>query len=187
MNLKFTLEIHFLIKMLQSKSLRSTILALFLSFTLVVTGCAKAPTTPDTAAPTISTPSEIQKTNAVSDAALPGSTFNAFFPEAGAGFERVYTQEKDGFAEAKLKQDGQEIAKLAISDTISSPAAAQKFADAAETIAGYPAVLVGSKQTAILVSGRFQVKVISVADSFTDNDRRDWLQKFDLQGLSKLP
>jgi hypothetical protein len=173
--------------MLRPKSLRTATLALFLSLTLVVTGCAsKAPVSSNTAPSTISTPTEIQKTDAVSDAALPGSAFNAFFPEAQGGFERVYTQEKDGFAEAKLKQDGAEVAKLAISDTISTPAAAQKFANVSETIAGYPSMSIGSKQTALLVNNRFQVKVISVADSFTADDRSAWLQKFDLNGLSGL-
>jgi len=175
---------------LNSKSLRSIVLALCLSLTLIVSGCGKAPTALDpntSSTSTISTPSQIQKTEAVAKAALPGSTFNVFFPEVGDGFERIYTQEKDGFAEAKLKQEGQDIAKFAISDTISTPAAAQKFTDANDTIAGYPAVTVGSKQTAILVNERFQVKVISVADNFTADDRRDWLQKFDLTGLATLP
>jgi hypothetical protein len=173
--------------MFDHKSLRTATLALFLSLTLVLTGCAtKAPAPPSTTSSTISTPSEIKPTDAVSDAALSGSNFNAFFPESQAGFERVYTQEKDGFVEAKLKQDGVEVAKLAISDTISTPAAAQKFANVTETIAGYPSMTIGSKQTALLVNDRFQVKVISVADSFTADDRNLWLQKFDLNGLSEL-
>lgn len=185
--------------MLLPKSLRSVIFALFLSLTLIVTGCAQTPTTPDInrdpnpdttstiSIPSASIPSAIQPTHAIPDTTLPGSAFNNFFPQVEEGFERVYTQEKAGFAEAKLKQEGQEIAKLAISDTISTPAALQKFADVNETIAGYPAVTIGSKQTAILVGERFQVKVISVVDQFTADDRQDWLQKFDLQGLATLP
>lgn len=180
--------------MLLPKSLRSVIFALLLSLTLIVTGCAQTPTTPDInrdpnpdTTSTISIPSEIQPTHAISDTTLPGSAFNDFFPQVEEGFERVYTQEKAGFAEAKLKQEGQEIAKLAISDTIGTPAALQKFADVNEMIAGYPAVTIGSKQTAILVGERFQVKVISVVDQFTADDRQDWLQKFDLQGLATLP
>jgi hypothetical protein len=173
--------------MLRPTSWRTATLALVLSFSLILTGCAGAKdTAPPIAPSTISTPAEVQKTDAVSDAALPGSAFNAFFPDPQNEFERVYTQEKAGFAEAKLKQDGSEVAKLAISDTISTPAAAQKFADVSETIAGYPSLSIGSKQTAILVNDRFQVKVISVADSFTADDRSAWLQKFDLKGLSEL-
>ncbi|TAF56963.1 MAG: hypothetical protein EAZ61_02445 [Oscillatoriales cyanobacterium] len=173
--------------MLRPTSLRTTALALVLSLSLILTGCAGAKdTAPPSPTSTISTPSEIQKTEAVSAAALPGSAFNAFFPATQNGFERVYTQEKDGFAEAKLKQDGSDVAKLAISDTISTPAAAQKFANVSDAIAGYPALSIGSQQTAILVNDRFQVKVISVADSFTADDRSAWLQKFDLKGLSEL-
>ncbi|MGD1901879.1 MAG: hypothetical protein ACFB9N_06530 [Geitlerinemataceae cyanobacterium] len=179
--------------MLRPSALRAAIVACCLSVTLTLTSCAQAPAptaappAPTETSPTISTPSEVQPTDAVADEALPGATFNAFFPEAQDGLDRVYTQEKAGFAEVKLKRDGQEVAKLAISDTVSTPAAAQKFADATETIAGYPAVTVGKKQTAILVGGRFQVKAISVAEDFTPENRSTWLEKFDLNGLSQLP
>jgi len=40
---------------------------------------------------------------AVAKEATQGSNFNRFFPAASDGFERVYTQEKKGFAEAKEK------------------------------------------------------------------------------------
>ncbi|PLZ86687.1 hypothetical protein CI593_18180, partial [Fischerella thermalis CCMEE 5194] len=102
------------------------------------------------------------------------------------GYERVYTQEKKGFAEAKLKKDGQELAMLAISDTKSIPTAAAKFANSSKQIAGYPAVEIGNTQTAILVNNRYQVKVLSRSPSFTASDRETWLKKFDLNGLAQL-
>ena len=55
-----------------------------------------------------------------------------------------------------------------------------------ETISGYPAVNQGSKATAVLVEDRFQVKVLSRDTSFTESDRKSWLGKFDLNGLSQL-
>ncbi|VEP11993.1 conserved exported hypothetical protein [Hyella patelloides LEGE 07179] len=116
----------------------------------------------------------------------PGGNFNRYFPSASDGYERVYTQEKKGFAEAKLKKDGEEVAVMAISDTLNNSAAKTKFQSSQETIAGYPAVKQGSKSNALLVGDRFQVKVSSRNDSFTENDRKDWLSKFDLQGLSGL-
>jgi hypothetical protein len=97
----------------------------------------------------------------------------------------VYTQEKKGFAEAKLKKAGQEVAQLAISDTRSIAGAAAKYSNATEKIGGYPAVMVGNSQTSILV-GNYQVKVLSRNPSFTAADRAAWLTKFDLNGLSKL-
>ena len=36
------------------------------------------------------------------------------------------------------------------------------------------------------MNGRYQVKVLSRDASFTQSDRVDWLQKFDLQGLAQL-
>ncbi|USR91089.1 hypothetical protein NEA10_20055 [Phormidium yuhuli AB48] len=123
---------------------------------------------------------------AVSPQSLPGSAFNRFFPSASGEYERVYTQEKDGFAEAKLKRNGEDVAMLAISDTVNVPAAAERLRNSPNQIAGYPGATLGQTQTSILVADRFQVKVISRSADFTESDREAWLQRFDLQGLSRL-
>jgi hypothetical protein len=117
---------------------------------------------------------------------LPGSAFNRFFPPSGNGFERVYTQEKQGSALAKLKQGGKEIAVLSITDTANNPKAAEKFQNSTKKVAGYPAYSLTQKDTAILVADRFQVKIQSRDDSFTPGDREAWLQKFNLNGLAGL-
>lgn len=117
---------------------------------------------------------------------LPGSAFNRFFPPSGNGFERVYTQEKQGSALAKLKQGGKEIAVLSITDTANNPKAAEKFQNSTKQVAGYPAYSLTPKDTAILVADRFQVKIQSRDDSFTPGDREAWLQKFNLNGLAGL-
>lgn len=161
--------------------LRRFVAACVLTVMLCVSGCSN-PTS------TANAPTSAPNANgaAVSSQAIEGSKFNKFFPPDGNGFDRVYTQEKDGFVEAKLKQDGKDLAMLAISDTISTPAAAQKFQQASQQISGYPAVEVGNTQTALLVANRFQVKVISRDPNFTAADRETWLQKFDLNGLARL-
>ena len=115
-----------------------------------------------------------------------GGSFNKFFPPSGGGYERVYSQEKKGFAEAKLKKDGKEVAILAISDTLNNPSAAKKFEKSTRSIGGYPAVSQGSTGTAVLVGARFQVKVLSRDSTFSESDRQAWLEKFDLNGLSQL-
>ncbi len=122
---------------------------------------------------------------AVAKTATQGSEFNKFFPDASNGYERVYTQEKKGFAEAKLKKNGTDVAMLSISDTTSLPTAAAKYAQSTTNIQGFPAVQVGTTQTGVLV-GHYQVKVLSRNPSFTVSDREAWIQKFDLRGLSKL-
>ena len=123
---------------------------------------------------------------AVSGDAVNGSRFNALFPGATDGYDVVPAQEKAGFAEYKLKQDGTTVAMLSINDTISNPTAADKFSTSDRSISGYPAVDIGSKQTAILVANRFQVKVQSRDEAFAKSDREDWLSRFDLQGLASL-
>ncbi|MBP0043876.1 MAG: hypothetical protein J7545_18175 [Roseofilum sp. SBFL] len=123
---------------------------------------------------------------AVKKQALPGSSFNRFFPKSGDGYQVVAAQEKKGFAEYKLKKGGTDMAVLSISDTISLPAARKKYENSTQTIGGFPAASQGSNITGVLVADRFQVKAQSRDRLFTQSDRQTWLQKFDLQGLSRL-
>ncbi|MGK7897920.1 MAG: hypothetical protein AB4372_30955 [Xenococcus sp. (in: cyanobacteria)] len=115
-----------------------------------------------------------------------GGSFNRYFPKAASGYKVTFSQEKKGFAEAKLKQDGKDVAVMAISDTLNNPTAKKKFQNSTNQIKGYPVVSQGKTGTAVLVGDRFQVKVLSRNSSFTENDRLDWLKKFDLSGLARL-
>lgn len=165
------------------QSTRRILAAVLLSVLLLTTACTpKAPGRFDQ----VQQESTRQKSGqAVAKNATQGSEFNKFFPSEEAGYQRVYTQEKKGFAEAKLKKDGKDLALLSISDTSSLPTAAAKFANSTQKIGGYPAVEVGNTQTAVLV-GKYQVKALSRSPSFTASDRADWLEKFNLNGLAKL-
>ncbi|MBD2250898.1 hypothetical protein [Nostoc parmelioides] len=157
--------------------------AVLLSVLLLTTACTpQAPGRFDQA----QQESSRQKTGqAVAKTATQGEKFNKFFPKEEAGYQRVYTQEKKGFAEAKLKKDGKDLAMLSISDTTSTPGAAAKFSNSTKNIGGYQAVEVGNTQTAVLV-GKYQVKVLSRSPSFSASDRADWIEKFNLDGLAKL-
>ncbi|HIK05924.1 MAG TPA: hypothetical protein IGS40_14610 [Trichormus sp. M33_DOE_039] len=162
---------------------RRILAAVLLSVLLLTTACTpKAPGRFDQA----QQESSRQKSGqAVAKNATQGSEFNKFFPSEENDYQRVYTQEKKGFAEAKLKKAGKDVAMLSISDTTSTPGATAKFSNSTKTIAGYPAVEVGNTQTAVLV-GKYQVKVLSRSPSFTASDRADWIEKFNLDGLAKL-
>ncbi|MBR8834856.1 MAG: hypothetical protein DSM106950_12670 [Stigonema ocellatum SAG 48.90 = DSM 106950] len=166
---------------------RRILAALLLSLVLFTTACAaKTPTRFDQA----QQQSTQQKSGqAIAKDATQGSEFNKFFPQPTDGYERVYTQEKKGFAEAKLKKAGKELAVISVSDTQATKGTAnpaEKFKSSTQTIAGYPSVTQGSTGTAILVGNRYQVKVQSRDPSFTASDREAWLQKFNLDGLSRL-
>lgn len=115
-----------------------------------------------------------------------GSALNKFFPAAGDGFERVAAQEKEGAAIYKLKKDGKDAAELSITDTANNPGAVDKFKSASDKIGGFPALDQGSTATAVLVANRYQVKAISKNPAFTKDNRKAWLGKFDLKGLSAL-
>jgi hypothetical protein len=163
--------------------LRKLLTVCFLSILLLVTACAEKPPSRFSQAQQESTQ---RGASAVVKESQSGGSFNKFFPAAGSGYERVYTQEKTGFAEAKLKKQGKEVAVMAISDTANNPTAAEKFQKSTEKIGGYPAVQQGSTGTAVLVNNRYQVKVLSRDPSFTASDRQALLEKFDLNGLARL-
>ena len=173
---------------------RKILAALLLSVLLLVTSCATTAAPPSRwdRAQQESTQQRKDRTPAIvndrSFAAQPvaGGSFNKFFPSTQAGYGRVYTQEKKGFAEAKLKKAGKEVAVLSISDIASNPSAANKYKQSTQQIAGYPAVNQGRTATSILVGARYQVKVLSRDPDFTESDREDWLEKFNLNGLAQL-
>ena len=169
------------------RNARRIVAALLVSVMLLVTACA-------TAAPTRFDQAQQESTQkktglAVAKDATQGSNFNRFFPATQAGFERVYTQEKKGFAEAKLKKGGKDVAVLSISDTQGTTGGANpsaKFQNSTLKIGGYPAVTQGKNSTALLVGDRYQVKISSRDATFTESDRQAWLKKFNLRGIEKL-
>ncbi|MEL7245641.1 MAG: hypothetical protein AAFY21_13355 [Cyanobacteria bacterium J06641_2] len=163
---------------------RRILAALVLSILLFTTACAQKTEGRFDQVQQEST--QQKRGQAVAKDATQGSEFNKFFPAASDGYQRVFTQEKKGFAQAKLKKDGKEVAKISVNDTTSNPSAAAKFDNSSKKISGYPAVERG-KQTAVLVDNRYQVKIISSdPDVFTAADREAWLKKFDLSGLSRV-
>lgn len=163
---------------------RQAIAPLLLVLFLIVGGCAATQTSRFDQAQQESTQSKA--TPAVSKEATDGSKFNKFFPSSGNGFTRVYTQEKDGFANAKLEKDGKTLALMSINDTISNSAATVKFQQSTKNIGGYPAVNQGNTATAVLVANRYQAKITSRDPNFTVADRETWLGKFDLAGLARV-
>ncbi len=164
------------------KRLPKILVAFVLAVSLLVSACssttAPPPTADQTSNPTAETVAASQPVS--------GGEFNKFFPKSQSGYNVVFAQEKTGFAEAKLNQNGQNVAMLSINDIANNASAATKYKDSTTNIGGYPSVTQGKNITAILVNNRYQVKVQSRAESFTASDREDWLQKFNLNGLSKL-
>lgn len=160
--------------------LRKILAPLLLSLLLLVTSCAQPASRFDQAQ---QESTQKKSGQAVVKDATQGSNFNKFFPKSGNGYDRVYTQEKKGTSQAKLKKDGKDVATLTIFDTKSSPATAAKFQQSTKKVAGYPAATVGNSQTSILVNNRYQVTVRSTDPTF---NRDAWLQKFDLNGLARL-
>jgi hypothetical protein len=115
-----------------------------------------------------------------------GTAFNRLFPQPQAGETIVFTQEKRGFSEARLKSGQETRALLAISDTTTAPTARDKFVKAAEQLQGWPLVEQGSQASALLVAERFQVKVIGQGSGLDADQRHELLGAFNLQGLAAL-
>ena len=93
------------------KSLRKLVIVGLLSLLLFVgiTACSPQPPSRFDQAQQESTQKGVK---AVDKKSEQGSSFNKFFPKAGNGYDRVYTQEKKGFAEAKLKKDANKISDI---------------------------------------------------------------------------
>ena len=115
-----------------------------------------------------------------------GTAFNRLFPTPGPGEQLIFTQEKRGFSEAKLKQGDQTRALLAISDTITTPTARDKFAASTVRLQGWPLAEQGGQASALLVADRFQVKVIGQGAGLDTQQRHDLLEAFQLQKLAAL-
>jgi hypothetical protein len=123
----------------------------------------------------------------VSKEALDGGVFNKFFPKDEGDYKIVYTEEKTGYAEARLKKKGEPVATLSVFDTLSNKEAADKYSEAKESLGRYPLISIGKQGTAVLVADRFQVQVRSRPDSgMGADDRKEWIQKFDLKAISNL-
>ncbi|MFM7269467.1 MAG: hypothetical protein ACKOZT_12945 [Cyanobium sp.] len=115
-----------------------------------------------------------------------GTQFNKLFPTPQAGEQLVFTQEKRGFSQARLKQDEEVRALLSISDVVTSPASLSKFQQSGEQIQSWPLVDQGSQASALLVADRFQVKVIGQGGGLDRDQRHELLGAFDLPALAAL-
>ncbi len=113
---------------------------------------------------------------------LSGSAFNKAFPDDGfQQTKRTFTQEKDGFSEAIYALDGQEVVKIAITDTNNNPSARDKFSAATEEIGGAPTMTRGKNASLLLVSDRFQVQVAS--KTLSPEERATWLGAVKINAL----
>jgi hypothetical protein len=117
---------------------------------------------------------------------VPGGSLNKFFPNDADGFDRVFTQEKNGFAMANLNKGGKLVATLSINDTAGNSSARDKFKTAGRSVAGYPATNDGMSGIAVLVGDRYQIKVRPSGPTLSDADLQNWIEKFDLSGLASL-
>jgi hypothetical protein len=120
-------------------------------------------------------------------APVAGSALNKFFPNDQDGYNRVFTQEKKGFAQAFLDKGKTKVAEISINDCAANPSARDKYKTASMQIGGFPAVREGMNSgLAVLVGDRYQVKIRATGGALSENDMEAWLQKFDLNGLSGL-
>jgi len=115
-----------------------------------------------------------------------GGALNKFFPKEDGAYKVVYNQEKDGFVQASLELDGKEVATLAVSDLSTNMDTKAKYESSTMKVGDYPALTKGSKGTTILVGDRYQISIRSKDDSFDENMRKSWFEKFDLSGFANL-
>jgi hypothetical protein len=158
--------------------------AVFFAMLLVplLAGCQQEPTRWDE----VQEATQGRQAPAVSEESVEGGDLNRFFPKVESPFDIVFKQEKQGFAQASLQKDGQELAVFSISDTTNNPSAKEKYAESDQMLDGHPMAAAGSKGTSLLVNDRYQVQARSMDPSFGEPERIEWLQKFDLRSMSNL-
>lgn len=130
---------------------------------------------------------EQKKGPAVAKNAVPGGTLNKFFPKAEGEWNVKFTDEKPGYASADLEKGGTKVGTLAIFDTVSDEhkELAAEYKDSKDKLDMYPLVKKGALGTAVLVGDRFQVQVRTApGGSLSEDERKDWIKKFDLVGLA---
>lgn len=115
-----------------------------------------------------------------------GTAFNRLFPQPGPGQTVVFSQEKRGFSEARLRQGDNTLALLAITDTITIPESRDKFRASSERLQSWPLLDQGARASALLVADRFQVKVLAQSDDLDAAERHRLISGFDLNGLAGL-
>jgi hypothetical protein len=176
-------------------------------------GCNPAPSAPPPAPPAMSAPAGRSgmpdlppdprslrgggaqapaSSGAVGTTALPakpvaGGALNKFFPNDADGYDRVFTQEKNGFAMANLNKGGKTVAQLSINDAAANPSVRDKYKSSSRSIGGFPATGEGmSSGLSVLVGDRYQVKIRASGPALSEADMENWLQKFNLSGLAGL-
>ncbi len=159
-------------------------LFLLLSSTFLISCGTRQQT--DTETTTTTTIDNGSMTNEEMPEQVEGGSLNKFFPKEEGAYKIVYNQEKDGFVQASLEEDGKEVATLAVSDLSTNMDTKSKYTESTMQVASYPALTKGSKGTTILVGDRYQVSIRSKEDSFDENMRKVWFEKFDLSGLASL-
>lgn len=114
-----------------------------------------------------------------------GGALNTYFPKPQGDFDIIFTQEKDGFVQAVLKEKNEQVATFSVADMASNPDGIKKYAKATEKLDTYP-MTSRSKADMILVGEKYQVSVQSDKDNFTKEMRQTWLKRFNLSGLAAL-
>lgn len=157
----------------------------FLPLVLVIAGCKKEPPPPAPAAvQALAVDAGVDAAPAAVKAPemKSGAELKAFFPVDGVlGTKRTFTQEKPGFAEAKVQQGGKDLAVLSITDALNDADAKGKFANAADKVNGAPVITVGKTQSAALVKNRYVLSVDS--PTFDVKRRKIWLAHFNVNAL----
>ena len=118
----------------------------------------------------------------VGPATIGAGIFNKSFPKDGqGGYARVFAPDKEGYAEAKLLKDGEEVAVVSIADSERLAYTRAKYGSATERIDDFPVLQSGTNQSSVLVKDRYVVKVVSA--TLDHEARKTILGTFDLKSL----
>ena len=113
-----------------------------------------------------------------------GSALNGvFLPKDYEGLNRVFTTEKEGFAQAEYKKGDEAMFTLSVTDLKDQPDLSAKYANVQDTLEGHPYMKRCKGGSMVLVNGRFQVKLTS--KRMDEPTRKDHLSRLNFSALPK--
>lgn len=148
-----------------------------------VTSAAPHPTAAAATAPT--TTAQAAAATAVAKM-VDGEKLKPFFPAVGMDgtTDKAERPPKEGMMEIAYKKGKDDVAVIVITDTVGEPRVKDDYAGSKETAGGFPLKTSGYFKSAILVGDRYQVQITS--QRLKADQRKVWLEKMDLKGLSAL-
>lgn len=116
---------------------------------------------------------------------LSGRAFKDLFPVGPEGYTIVFMDEKPAMSRALIKSGDRELARVTIRDLDNDRVRAGEYVRARNSLSGYPMIRKEPLITAVMVNSRYEVEIQSLHEDFSEEDRKQWIGRIDLNALAR--